>query len=768
MHKPILAALFVLTLLYLPVAAEGKTVVYITAADTESPCSSLKNPDKDFCNRLSGLNYTITVLNEQQVVAGTSIANSYLSSADMVFVGTTSTDLSNSSKSQRNFFCNNITSQKKPAFLTMGSVTVNKTVGIEGCFIDYSPFPHKSNSCLKKSLKVEKDGYVTKGLGKIMEAYTKDGRIRIALGTDSPDISWLTAECSNPDIPVAFYDVVSSKKTGKGRLLFWGLEEASLYTNSTWELFDRAVIYTMDDQLLKIEVSTFPSNPTAGKEFWLLLKARDRFGNAVKAGKFSLPLAGTETLLSYDSIIGSWALKGIKLTKNETLNITAGDTTFLYNVTVGNIKVDILTSSYRPGSITITANSSYPAELSYRILLENLTQVGSGRLAYYNSLYRSEYELRNYGDVYLEVTALNSTETGGEYRKITAVSPFSEKDYSIEPAEWIIPLRSGTVSTQSFSIKNRGNKSITNLNLTVSGALAGRVSFSLPPREILPKETGTFTATLNSTGLEDGDYYADFSFSADQFSKTIPVTLSLWNITGIWIDVEPKEWKSPISTKESLAKTFTLRNRAPLILGELSVKGKGELEGIVSAVQVPSYILGKNSSTIKLSADGTKLKSGVYKGDIEISSNLGTATISAVLEVQDISENITSLFSELETLKLTASSRGLTSLYENVNNTLSSADSNLREGNAEAALSDLESAKSQLEQLKSELQKPPPPPPFPWDTVVIVLVVIAAIALLVYFFKLRKHKPAEKKEEKKSEETVFLPEKEDTYRSEYY
>ncbi len=761
------AVLALVLLLALPMIAEAKNIVYITAADTESPCSSLKSPDKDFCSRLSSLNYTVTVLNEQQVVAGTPIANSYLSSADMVFIGTTSTDLSNSSKPQRNFFCNNITSQKKPAFLTMGSVTVNKTVGIEGCFIDYSPFPHKSNSCLKKSLKVEAEGFVTKGLGNVMEAYTKNGRVRIALGTDSPDISWLTAECSNPDIPVAFYDVVSSKSTGKGRLLFWGLEEAALYTNSTWELFDRAVLYTMDDHLLKIEVSTFPSRITAGKEFWLLLKARDRLGNEVKAGKFSFSLAGTETLLSYDSIIGSWALKGIKLTKNETLNITAGDTNFLYNVTVGNIKVDILTSSYRPGSITILANSSYPAELSYRILVENLTQIGSGRLAYYNGLYRSEYELKNYGDVYLEVTALNSTETGGEYRKVTMVSPFSEKDYSIEPAEWVIPLRAGTVSTQNFAIKNRGNKSITNLNLTVFGFLASRISFSLPPREILPKETGTFTATLDSTGLEDGDYYADFSFSADQFSRTIPVTLSLWNITGIWIEVEPKEWKSPIS-KQTITKTFTLQNRAPLILGELSVKGKGELEGIVSSSVLPAYILGKNSSTIKLSADGTKLKSGVYKGDIEISSNLGTAVISAAFEVQDISENITSLFSELETFRLTASSRGLTSLYENVNNTLSSADSNLREGNAEAALSDLESAKSLLEQLKTELQKPPPPPPFPYTELFIFVVILAVIAALVYFFKLRKRKPTEKKEEKKSEETVFLPEKEDTYRSEYY
>lgn len=767
MHKPIFAALFVLALLYIPVAAEGKMIVYITAADTESPCSSLKSPDKDLCNRLAGLNYTVTVLNEQQVVAGTSTANSYLSAADMVFVGSISIDLSNSSKAQRNFFCNNITSQKKPAFLTMGSATVNKTAGIEGCFIDYSPFPHKSNSCLKKSLKVETDGYITKDLGKVTDVYTKEGRARIALSTSQPDISWLTAECSSADIPVAFYDIVSSKTTAKGKLLFWGLEEPSLYTNSTWNIFDRAVLYTMNDHLLKIETSTFPSHPTAGKEFWLLLSVKDRFGKDVKAGKFSLPLSGTETLLSYDNVIGSWILKGVKLSKNETLNITAGDTNYFYNITVGNIKVDILTNSYKPGSISISANSSLQAELSYSILLENLTQVGSGRLAYYNGLYRSEYELKQYGDVYLEVTALNNTETGGDYKKITMVAPLTDKDYSIGPAEWVLPLRSGTVSTQTFAVKNTGNKSITNLNLTVSGFLSSRIIFSMPPREILPKETGTFVVTLNSTELEEGDYYADLGFIADQFSRTIPVTLSLWNITGTWIDIEPKEWKSPISTKEPLTKTFTLSNKAPLILGEILVKSKGDLEGIVSVVQVPIYILGKNSSTIKLSADGTKLKSGIYRGDIEISSNVGTAILSAVFEVQDLSENITSLLSELENLRLTASSKGLTSLYENVNSTISSAESKLAEGDMEAALSDLETAKYQLEQLKSELEKPLQTI-FPYTELFILVIVLAVMAALVYFFKFRKHKPAEKKEEKKSEETVFLPEKEDTYRSEYY
>ena len=427
---------------------EAKTILYITNASTDAPCSSLSIQDSLYCNRLASLNYNVNVLNEQHVEENSTTWNDYADTADMIFLGNISLSMANTSISQ-NIFCGNISSKliNKTLFAAFSSTRINTTSNISGCAfypsINLVSFEFGDNRCQKKTFKIAKSGYITEdfNLDDNIDLYSTVLTVKIHSVSDGGRI---TAECT-PNDTIDFYPVISTSNKG----VFWGLDNPSNFTTNAWNIFDKTVLETLNDTSWSITPIIIPSITTVNQDVWI-------FANVTQ---FNKPITGIVNFTAdgiagnLENVEGLWRNKTVKLTseKQYSLSINAYSPSGLRGVstssiTAGSLTVNITSGNYKPGSnYVITASiflgsSPQVTIASYRIRSTSTYSVlYSGDMSCIENICTNIISsLPDLGDLLVEVTASNTTtgKSGGNF-KIISKEPLVIDKTLYKPGETI-------------------------------------------------------------------------------------------------------------------------------------------------------------------------------------------------------------------------------------------------------------------------------------------------------------------------------------------
>ncbi|MBU5558020.1 MAG: hypothetical protein QW751_02580 [Candidatus Aenigmatarchaeota archaeon] len=451
MQNKLAIAIFLSFLLIMPLAA-AKNVVFITGDDTchRGTCSCLSSEPQAFCNRLkTTLGYNVTIIGESYVIANDSLEwQPWVNNADLIFLGDTSTRTANTSSSDRNRFCGNIslvTSNRK-VFATFINVQNFPTEGLVGCAFSTQlamvEWPQATNNtCMAtvtpSNFRKLKDGYVTSGMPSEPVLYTDPYYVSMH-GPPSPStpVGWIGLACPNP---TGVFSVVNTSAKGA----FWGLLTPSVFTSDAWALFDRTVWDILGETGWTVMPYVIPSIATANQSVLLVAKVTER-GQPISSGNVvNFTLNGINGTLFYDN--GYWlnSSTAVPYIGSYNLNVKGWDAYMLRgsgnkSFSAGNMTVTIISGDYVQGeNYTIVANVSYgtvfqPANVYFSIwntsdwtkIIDN--QPMSRSDSYYTAAILGTETSQWRGTLLLEVTAFNTSlpefYKGGNYKYIMAAS----------------------------------------------------------------------------------------------------------------------------------------------------------------------------------------------------------------------------------------------------------------------------------------------------------------------------------------------------------
>jgi hypothetical protein len=444
MRKALLLAVLVFVLSINMV--EAKTVLYVTNSTTDSPCSSLSSQDSLYCDRLSNLGYSVKVINEDHPQGNTSVWNDYVSNSDMIFLGNVGLDMVNTTMYQ-DIFCGNISSvlNNRALFAAFDNTWFNRSSNITGCAfypsISLVSFNYDDNRCNQKSFKVVKQGYITEGnnLNDVIDLYTGLNSIRVY---NVSDRGWVAVECTPSGGAIDFYPVVNTSSKG----VFWGLEVPSIFTNKTWEIFDRTILTAMNDMDWAINPFVIPSVATVNQSVWVSANVTGKRITGVVNFTADEVTGG----MSYSDGLWRNLTTMLPTKKQYYLNITGFSPSGLrgsigITLTVGNLSVIITSASFKPNSdYTISASlfsGNEPQEASaasYRILdASNYGVLFSGPLLCSGNVCTGKIDsMPDIQGLILEVTASSLTESGGSFKIISKEPLITDKDL-YKPGETI-------------------------------------------------------------------------------------------------------------------------------------------------------------------------------------------------------------------------------------------------------------------------------------------------------------------------------------------
>ena len=403
--------LFLIAILLFVQLAEAKTILYITNTSTDTPCSSMQTIDSLYCNRLVSLGYDVKVINDLHVRDNSTTWNEYAASADAMFLGSNNIDMANKSK-YRDVFCGNISSKNKPVFTT--SVNTWSYNDIEGCafFLGLVNSNYSNNMCSTKSFKIAKTGFITEG-------YDLEQNITVYPANDVAKIynlsseGWLKAECIPPNSSIEFYPVLSASSRG----VFWGMDNPSTFSSAAWGVFERTVLYMMNDSSWSVNAFALPSTSTVNSDVLIV-------ANVTQNGK---PINGTVNFtagnltgnLSYD---GLWkSLVNFNEAKQYNIAIAAYSKSlrgsFGLPLNVGNSIINITSGNFVPNSNYIVKANVPDSSASYRILDPfNYTVIIYGSMLCSNGVCTANVNsMPNANSLILEITSPN----GGSLKIIT-------------------------------------------------------------------------------------------------------------------------------------------------------------------------------------------------------------------------------------------------------------------------------------------------------------------------------------------------------------
>jgi len=437
----------IIFILFTPLV-EAKTILYITNASTDTPCSSLPLQDSLYCSRLVNLSYDVNVLNEQHVKEDSTTWNDYVNASNMIFLGNVSLDMVKTNKFQ-NVFCGNISSKliNKTLFAAFSSTWINTTSNISGCAfhpsINLVSFEFGDNRCQKKTFKVAKSGYITEdfNVSDNIDFYSTALAVKIHSVSNG---GWITAECT-PNNTIDFYPVINTSSKG----VFWGLDNPSSFTADAWKIFDKTILESLNDTSWSITSIIIPSVTTVNQDVWVLANVT----------QFNKPITGIVNFTADDTtgnleyVDGLWKNKTVKLTseKQYSLSINAYSTSGLRSIstssmTAGSLTVNITSGNYKPGSDYIISAgiflgpSPQASSASYRVLSPSSYSVlYSGSLnCVENNCANTISSLPDLGDLIIEVTVSNATigKSGGNF-KIISKEPLVIEKNLYKPGETI-------------------------------------------------------------------------------------------------------------------------------------------------------------------------------------------------------------------------------------------------------------------------------------------------------------------------------------------
>jgi len=758
-------ALVLVVLLVVPALAAAKSIVYITKQNVAGqPCTGLSGEDRLFCQRLQGLGYEVNLLTEDDVRDDSGLWHQKSVTAGLIFLGDVSQQMVNLSSPDRTDFCNRLwATQNQSKKMFAAFLNARKKGDILGCAFDplgIVSFPADDNSCTDKQtgLFVLEDTYVTRGFARnqVVQIYNASQDVWIHGGTQQ-----LAASCDPPaaGLNTGFYSTVAIMDKGT----FWGMDKPSQFTDNAWKLFDRTVLLTTGDNVLKVDFFTIPELVTANKTFMLFAQVTGLAGPVknitVTASADSVPLAN----LTYSNVTARWENRALKVGNDSRLIVSTLDGSASLPMKAGELDVQILSGNYQPGLYTVRVRlgpeAGTGATVKYRIWNSNLAAVRQGELQLIGGTYKGDVDLSDLGDVTLEITATTADgKSGGAFRTIRS-QVLNTTGVGIDPASWVVTATKTGTEKMSFKLNSPG-ANLTSLKLSKIGTLAPQLSLDVSgvPEKLWAGGSATFSVTMDWSSLPEGAYSGEILVDSDQIGLSIPITLNRFNLLGDFMTAQPDMIGVQVTSGGKGTTSLNLSNSANLPATGLKLSMAGELAGHVSIYNNPYFVPAYGSATIGIAVDTSGLNEGTYSGVLKVTSSLGEAEVvlNAIVG-PEIGQLIERLETDYATLIAGRTIPGnLLGLSQNVNSSLEQAKLAAARGDASSATNSFRAANASYTQLRTELLKPPGLPIVP------ILVLLVAIGAGVWYYLKRKK---EKEEERKK---AKLPEAEEKYRFEYY
>jgi hypothetical protein len=498
--------------------AEAKTILYITNSSTDSPCSSLSTLDALYCNRLTNLGYTVKALNELNVKQNSTIWNEYVEGSNMIFLGNVNLSMFNKSNSA---FCGNISMklENRTLFATFASTWLDKAKNIEGCAfypsIGLVNFNVSDNKCSKKTLKVEKSGFLTEGysIGDNIDFFSTEKTIR---AHNISDGGWFSAECVIDGI-IGYYPVINTSDKG----IFWGLDDPSNFTQVAWNVFDKTIINALGYTNWTITAMVIPSMTSINQDTLILSDVRQA-GNPVN-GTVNFTADGLYGSMAYSE--GFWRNKNFRFNEEKQYNLTItaySQSVFRgssnTSIIAGSLFVDILTNSYKPNSDFVILAKTYlggttpqASQAFYNIYSSTYTIISSGTLSCVDNLCSATIpSMPDLGNFILEVTASNTSigKYGGNF-KIIGKQPILTDKNVYNPGD--------TIQINFFPYE-----AVSQANLTIIRPDGSKETPSPIPMNMLSSTQWNKNYTLGST-IPNGTYIINVKTSTSEYNKSFDV-----------------------------------------------------------------------------------------------------------------------------------------------------------------------------------------------------------------------------------------------------
>ncbi len=811
-------ALALLALILIASAAEAKTIVYVTGQTPQTEkCSDLKGDDLLFCSELEKLGYTVVAKNENAVI--TNAWKDIAEKSDLIFLGGTSEAVANTTNLQQNFFCRNviyseysdlkITKRTTPVFTTGINSYRNFSEKILGCGAEIflklkdaqcqpggacitASYSTDQNICKKHIFKKQKEGYVTGGLADVVPVYAAevDAKIsgKIVNASLEPEI-WLADECTPTGKATDYFVYPAVFTTNRG--VFWGPDNSSKFTNTTWKIFDRAVLYTLGDRALNASFFTIPESPSARGKFLILADVRDNNKKEINATA-SIWIGSAKYSFSYSNVSNLWEVRDSSVEKTEATSFFAlsanglKESNISGEIKAGEIKANILSQLSAGKNTTIRAsleNAGSAAQVKYKIWSRNFSSLGSGEMRLSGGVYAAEISIGETNYI-LEVDAQDSGKSGGAYKEIFPFEKFEYgKDFVVNPPELYLSYPEGKNFLQKFSVKSLG-ANITGFRISKIGDISDSISFDLSntSSSIRENQETYFYANFSLKGLAAKTYTGKIVLDADRLNHEIPFEIIIDPLirTSDWFSVNPKTWNAQIPKGNEQAKNFSLISLGPYHASEIRFEGTGEFKNILSASEVP-FVRAEREASVALKIDASKLSEGSHSGEILIFSTTGNDSISVNInivgdflsQIDGLEANISSLEARIGNFNSTGADT--TAALAALEQAKASAQSVREKWNAQdydGAKSLIPLAQQKISLLEKEVSEIKPPLPIFWIALAAIVIILA---LLIFKFRgkiqeLFKKKKVEIPEEQPEEGGgVYAPKEGDEgYRPEYY
>jgi hypothetical protein len=417
--------------------AEAKTILYVTNSSTDTPCSSLQKTDLLYCNRLLNLGYNVKVLDELHVKEDSDTWSKYANDSDMIFLGSDSQNMVDKTKFQ-NAFCGNLSIENKPLFFTSVNTWISKP-NIEGCAfhpsINLVSFNFSDNKCSTKTFKIAKTGFITEGFNneENITIYPSANNVKIYnISTEG----WITAECVPIGGSIEFYPLIFTNNKG----VFWGLDDPSSFSNATWDIFDRTVLYMFNDTGWQIKAFTIPSIATVNQD--ILIFANVTQNNQLVKGIVNYTIESYPGSMFYYN--GLWK-SDIKLAQEKQYNIILAAYskslrgTFNLPVNVGSLSVSITSGNFKPNLSYLISAQVQGATSGYYKIINSTTYdtISSGSLnCGDNNCSGIVDKMLDTNSLLLEVTSSGNGKVGGSFKNITKEALSTDKN-AYKPGDMI-------------------------------------------------------------------------------------------------------------------------------------------------------------------------------------------------------------------------------------------------------------------------------------------------------------------------------------------
>lgn len=765
-RSAILCSAILLGFIFIIPFASAKSVLYISSANcVHSPlgCGCLGAEDKLFCEKIKELGYDVVIITEEDVRYKNEIWKFDIKESNLIFLGSVSEDILNRSK-YRNDFCKNIDESKRKLFASF--LNTFKSGDIQGCAFDWNCIGkiEDNNTKTSKDIWMTQTDFITKNYDLLnpYNAYSEETAIKVH--NESGSIGVHRGE--------GFYAALTACEQG----IFWGLDKPSKFTNVSWDLFKRAVLYSMNDHLWNITMFTIPEYPNANQSFWVFAKVFDR-GVEVKEGNIASAFGDIEKSMAWSNETGYWESRSMEITGSGKLKIKTDGGDLEKDIKHGALNIDIISGVYIPGqTYTIKANIA-DGTAAYKIWDSDLEIRKQGELKAKDGVYTADVQLGSWGELILEVDAVSGERVGGSFKKISSTEAVKMEEFIITPDKWKTSAKEPGAESKAFTIKAVGRE-IKNIEIEKSGLLTGNLLIDTSGMQAsLSNSTETsFKVVLDYSKLEEGAYDGKITVKAEGLLFDIPIELNYWVISGDFLRSEPATWSETVSIGGSTEKTFSLINNAPFPTTNIKVNASDELKGFISVLEKPDFIDGDSSEEIKIKLDASGMEEKTYYGTINVESLYGSAEIAVRFEVmEDISDRFESIGSRLESwgykiseAKAWANMGKQQSLLDKLNTSLTTASKLWNQKKYTEAKARLEEMQTDIDALEEMAADIPEKPPFSIVTVVIIVVVLIIVGVAGYFgFELWKREKERKKKEKEKKGKIVVR-GEERYRTEYY